>query len=516
LRYTPYLLLSSLLLLAVLLAGCAPDTRPADLTAPTPWPALALEGTEWLLTFVSGEAPVAGTAPTLAFHPNNYLEANSGCNYLGVDYATDGNAFTLAEIHRTAFACAEPAGVAEQDAAFFAAFDQIVAYGATEDVLVFQDGDGATLLEYARKRPPVVDAALVDTDWVLAAINGRPPLEGVRITLSLGLEGFGGLAGCNHYGGMYVAASDSVLMLGEIAVTAMLCLEPEGVMEQEGAYTQALGEAAGYRLNGDTLEILDAAGEVVLAYTRQPSYDTDPAALIGTAWHVTHVDDDPADADATLTLVFYRDDVLGGQAGCRDFVASAQMDGDTLVLPYMAMLDPGCDLSGPALRAESDYLAVLSGRITVQHEGDRLVLHGERGGTLTLEPRLAGADRALEGTTWSLLGMIRHNDAADAPVQLILADMPIPGTSVDLTLADGTASGSAGCNRYTGSYELTGDSVAFQALGSTKMACQDPDGLMAQEGRYLETLQAVTTARVYGDRLWLETADGRALVYAAQ
>ena len=144
-RHTLYLL-SALLLLAVVVIGCVSDTVPAEPTEPTLWPTLALEGTEWLLTSVAGGAPVAGTAPTLAFHPDNYLEANSGCNYLGVDYATEGNGFTMAEIHRTDFDCAEPAGLVEQDAAFFDAFERIVAYGATEDVLVFQDGDGATLL----------------------------------------------------------------------------------------------------------------------------------------------------------------------------------------------------------------------------------------------------------------------------------------------------------------------------------------------------------------------------------
>jgi len=47
------------------------------------------------------------------------------------------------------------------------------------------------------------------------------------------------------------------------------------------------------------------------------------------------------------------------------------------------------------------------------------------------------------------------------------------------------------------------------------MACAEPPRLMLQESRYLETLQAVTIARVYGDRLWLETADGRVLLFAA-
>ncbi|NLX42856.1 MAG: META domain-containing protein, partial [Chloroflexi bacterium] len=406
-RYTSYLLLSSLLLLAVLLAGCVPDSTPAGVTEPTPWPTIGLEGTEWLLTAVAGVAPladvapVAGTAPTLAFHPDNYLEANSGCNYLGVDYATEGNAFTLAEIHRTAFDCAEPAGVADQDVAFFEAFGRIAAYGATQDVLVFQDADGTTLLEYARKRPPAVDAALVDTEWVLTAIYGQPPLEGTRITLNLGAEHYGGLAGCNSYGGTYVAASHGALTLGEIAVTAMLCTEPEGVMEQEGAYTQALGQAAGYRVSGDTLEILDAAGEVVLAYSRQPTYDTDPAALIGTAWQATPVDGEVLDVDAPLTLVFYREGILGGHAGCRDYVGSYTMTGDNLALVYMAMLDPGCDTD--ALAGEGTLLNVLTDSAAVELDGERLVLHGEHGGKGTLEAMDPEDAQPVDGTLWSFL-----------------------------------------------------------------------------------------------------------------
>lgn len=505
--------LAVLLSLALLLAGCVPDTPPAALTDPTPWPTMALEGTEWLLSTVAGEPALEGTAPTLAFHPDNYLEANTGCNYLGVDYATDGNAFTLAEIHRTDFQC-EDAAVRAQDAAFFAAFEQIAAYGATEDMLVFHDADGIVILEYARKRPPVVDAALVDTDWVLTAIHGRPPLEGVRITLSLGAESFGGLAGCNHYGGTYVAASDDVLTLGEITVTAMLCLEPEGVMKQEGGYTQALAEAAGYRVTGDTLEILDVTGQVVLAYSRQPSYDTDPAALIGTAWQAIEANGEPVAGDVPLTLVFYREGILGGQAGCRDFIASAHMEGDALTLPFMAMLDPGCDPQETALDQESALLGVLSDRAAVELAGDRLILHGERGGTVILEP-LTARSLPVEGTVWSLLGFVAPNEAADANVPLILGDGLIPGTAIDLTLQDGDAAGSAGCNRYFAGFTLKGDVLAMSAVGSTRMACQDPEGLMQQESRYLATLQAATAARVYGDRLWLETDDGRALVYAA-
>jgi heat shock protein HslJ len=517
------LLIASLLVGLVTITGCVPAATPP---APGAAPAIPLEGTTWLLSAIGGERiaggegiagsepPVAGTAPTLSFHPENYLEANSGCNYLGVDYATDGNTFTLAEIHRTRFDC-ELADMAAQDAAFFEAFTQIAAYGATEDALVFQDAGGVVILEYARKRPPIVDPALLGSEWLLVALGGAPPLEATRITLSFGPEGLGGISGCNHYGGAYALASEGALELEQVVLTAMLCLEPQGVMEQEQAFMAALDKVAGYRLGGDALEILDAAGEAVLTFSRQPAYDTDPAALIGTAWHAIEADGQPVANDVPQTLVFYREGILGGQAGCRDFIASAHLDRGALTLPFMAMLDPGCEPQETALDQESALLSVLSDRAAVELTGDRLVLHGERGGTVMLEPLSANAARPIEGTAWSLLGFVGPNQFSDAPVPLIMADGLIPGTAIDLMLADGQASGSAGCNRYLAGYTLKGDVLAMSAVGATKMACQDPAGLMNQESRYLEILQAATAARVFGDRLWLETADGRALLFAA-
>ena len=56
--------------------------------------------------------------------------------------------------------------------------------------------------------------------------------------------------------------------------------------------------------------------------------------------------------------------------------------------------------------------------------------------------------------------------------------------------------------------------LAIRILARTAMARLDPRGIMAQEQRYLDTLRQATTARVYGMRLWLETPDGRALVFA--
>ena len=57
--------------------------------------------------------------------------------------------------------------------------------------------------------------------------------------------------------------------------------------------------------------------------------------------------------------------------------------------------------------------------------------------------------RAAEKIEWSLVG----------------------GLGQTLLLADGHASGSGGCNRFAGGYELEGERLSFQPLASTRMAC---------------------------------------------
>lgn len=79
-----------------------------------------------------------------------------------------------------------------------------------------------------------------------------------------------------------------------------------------------------------------------------------------------------------------------------------------------------------------------------------------------------------------------------------------PGTEISLELAsDGTLSGNAGCNDYTGRYEVSGpyetesgfDNVLGQAmeisdLSWTERAC-DSENTMTQELEYFEALQRV-------------------------
>ena len=511
-----------LLLTLFVLAACGPAVAPAPETATavpqataTPEASIPLEGTEWLLVSLGDQEPVAGSSPTLGFHPDNYMQGTAGCNFFGVDYTADGQAFRLAEIHRTNYQCEAPTGVMAQDGAFFEALASVSAYRASEERLAFDDAAGQTVLVYARKRPAKVDPALEGTEWLLTSLEGSSLVADSRITLNLGRDGFQGLAGCNNYGGEYEVASGGALEFGLFTITAMDCSEPAGVMDQEQAYVAALTEARGYRLVGDRLEIRDDNEETILVYARKEVFATDPGTLVGTAWRLASINGDGYSEGPAFTLAFFSEDILGGHAGCRDYLATYQANGDNLNLLFEAMFDAGCREEDALLGQEAEFLGVMAPKADVRLAEGQLEIYGERGGLLPFEPLPEGAGLDLEGPTWSLLAFIGPNPYAEEPEPWPVPNGPLAGTAIDLVFEGDTAGGSAGCNRYEAAYARDGFSLHLEAITFTERACLDPAGVMEQEGHYLELLAGVSGYQIHGDHLWLETGDGQALVYFA-
>ena len=120
------------------------------------------------------------------------------------------------------------------------------------------------------------------------------------------------------------------------------------------------------------------------------------------------------------------------------------------------------------------------------------------------EDEVAGpGDGGTEGTTWLLDRASVQHLAPDAPTD----------ARVDLTFEGDAVSGSSGCNRYGGSVEVDGSSVAFRDLFGTQMACAQT--LMDLESAYLAALGTVDEQHVNGVELVLTGADVR-LVYEAE
>lgn len=63
-------------------------------------------------------------------------------------------------------------------------------------------------------------------------------------------------------------------------------------------------------------------------------------------------------------------------------------------------------------------------------------------------------------------------------------------TTLTLT-QDGKIFGNAGCNNYTGTYEITGNKINISPLASTRKFCTP--ALMNQETKFLQVLQSINT-----------------------
>lgn len=109
------------------------------------------------------------------------------------------------------------------------------------------------------------DNPLLETQWVLVAMEGNPPLTGTAPSAEFSADQISGSAGCNHYFGT-VAVKGSDITISDIESTEMYCMDPQGVMDQEQAFLAALASAVSYQLTESQLELLDAADRVILAF----------------------------------------------------------------------------------------------------------------------------------------------------------------------------------------------------------------------------------------------------------
>jgi len=277
--------------LGVIAVACTSAGAPVDEGRPITDPA-ALDHTEWWLAEIGGESAVGDDLEPPIYlrffaagpeREESEFSAFAGCNYLGGLFALEEGAPLFPRLDRTNFPCAEvPAAVLEQEEAILAALEEAAGLRlAADDRLQVVDDEGNVRLVYAPKPPAEIDAGLTGSEWVLVSLNGEAPLSGVRSTLrfergdeaepgTVGGASIGGNTGCNNYGGEVRAAAGGVFDVPEIASTEEGCNEPEGVMDQEQAFLEALRNAAGYRLQGDRLELLNGDGETTLTFERQP------------------------------------------------------------------------------------------------------------------------------------------------------------------------------------------------------------------------------------------------------
>ena len=103
---------------------------------------------------------------------------------------------------------------------------------------------------------------------------------------------------------------------------------------------------------------------------------------------------------------------------------------------------------------------------------------------------------ALDGTHWQILSIDGR------PV--------VAGAEASLGFADGRISGTAGCNRLSGSFASDGNRLTVSQVATTRMMC--PPELMAQEARLLELLRQSLGMRFDARGRMILSGDGEARI----
>jgi heat shock protein HslJ len=75
-------------------------------------------------------------------------------------------------------------------------------------------------------------------------------------------------------------------------------------------------------------------------------------------------------------------------------------------------------------------------------------------------------------------------------------------------------SGSSGCNRFTGTFEMDGTILKLSRMVSTKRACLDTEAQQVETG-FLQLLELTTRFEVQGNTLRLYENEEVALVFAS-
>jgi heat shock protein HslJ len=362
-----------------------------------------LDGTGWVVeSMVNGAGavvmPLPGTTISAEFSEGQ-IGGSASCNRYFASYTVDGSTLTFSQAGSTMMFCNDPEGVMEQESAYLANLEKVASFVMEGDSLSLLDGDGNPVVVFTRATAP----SLTGVVWELASYNnGREAvvsvLAGSSITAEFTPEGLlSGSAGCNRYTTGFTLDGE-LISIEPPASTLMACNEPEGVMEQEALYLQALPTAETYGFVEGRLELRTADGALVASYDAQAAGS---AGLENSSWQL---DGFMIGGDAfasplagtTITASFLTEGRLSGSAGCNQYTTSYELDGELLSIGPAASTRMFCSEPEGVMEQEANYLQTLEKAASYQITGDQLTLLDADGLQLLVFNRSVGEGEPID------------------------------------------------------------------------------------------------------------------------
>lgn len=183
-----------------------------------------------------------------------------------------------------------------------------------------------------------------------------------------------------------------------------------------------------------------------------------------------------------------------GNSGCNHFGGTVSVDGDTLTVGLGETTEMGCpeDLQ----RFETTLHKTFDGKLKAVLDGDRFVLTAANGDRLALSSQ---PPAPLKGTSWVVESLISGDAATSLPAGT-------EGRAHFVIGEDGRVTGNLGCNRFSTTATVSGSTISFGRLVSTRMLCAPPQ--MTVEKAMSKVFESRATYELRHRALTLTTPEG--------
>jgi heat shock protein HslJ len=230
---------------------------------------------------------------SLRFEADGSLGGFDGCNRYWGSYTVAGTAIHIPrEMATTRVACREL--LARRANAYTEALVRAASFAI--------DASRLSLRDSSEKEVAAFEAAgrsLAGTSWQVTAYNNGEQavvsvIIGTRITAHFGDDArVTGSAGCNQYFADY-RGGDASMVIGRPGATRRFCAEPEGMMDQEARYLEALVSTTTFRLDGRRLALRTSDGALAVTLERDSAAAStaDPGPESGIRFDLNRLDVD--------------------------------------------------------------------------------------------------------------------------------------------------------------------------------------------------------------------------------
>ena len=310
-----------------------------------------------------------------------------------------------------------------------------------------------------------------------------------------------GSAGCNNYFTSYRADDDHNLTInGPVGSTRMAC---ETGMEQEALFLSALETVSDYNLTED--------GHLLLTYNSGTVYAEQlifipQEALVDTIWVLTAFGTPSnltsSEIGVVTTAIFSADGTVSGSTGCNNYSAGYSLTENQISISLPIANQMVCETG---MEQEQEFLTLLETAQNYRLGIDALEITADNGKQVL---RFSAQPLPLENVRWQLASI----NGQPLPVGVSANVIFTPAHSPAAQGAENSVNGNAGCNDFSGSYNLTGDTFTAVPFGVTQMMCEE--NAMRVEYDFLTGLENAQKYQITTNQLAINTPSGLLLFYA--